>query len=1310
MKNIQYLYYMLVAVSIGILGFVFAIAPTWVGSNVNYTAYEDSVYSHNLTVNITDFNNDVTFAIDTETSIVWTNASGSYNVSSSFVSSWISITNPNTGNLSINATRDNQTGFFSIPIQGTNSSDSEASVTIFEFIINATNDAPNITYINSTYNFSAASPLYGYINLSDEEEHYPLTINVSFNLTNCTHAAWSPYSNNQNCSLFDLGMGLSYPDNISALINFTPTNNHVGLYWANVSVIDRGGDYPCPHNYCDNTTYKTNKTRYYSAIVPFRIEGSLEINTSACDNPIFNESAIGLCNVTIKTKEPSDGLNISTYAILRNYADGQSGVYNTSWFQANKSATSSSNQYVVEVNVTPSKREIGNWTINFTVTDDNGDTVTQPVYVFVNRSSVLNDAPDIFYDNLPTGNFTSVNLRTVINLSVYDDDLLIPDKNDTYGGYNETSTFTIYIYNRTTLVADTITGFDVDIVSMPVAGTNRTFAQIDFTPASDEMGNYTINVSVMDRQNSMDFFTFNLSIINNTAPVWLAVNSNVSVWENNLTYLDLSQNVSDADGDTLIFNYTLIDSKTFASFNSTTAGIVNFTANDSSVGQHLMNITVSDGYFTDTEQFNFTVLNVNDAPDIQSMTSTNATPTSGITNASTINMTEDNYTILSLFIEDDDFMIPSTQALFYNESLTLNLTISGANTSLLNFVSQGVVGGYPNRTQYNAIFTPGKNDIGNYNVTINATDKSNSSVQWIIYFIISSVEHDPVLSTLSNQTSAINRSFYYDINVTDTEDGNDTLGTNTNFTFSYNFTQGTDFINNNASIFNKTTGILSYTFNSSQSGIYKINITVNDSGGRTDSEGLWINVYGLPTLVSPGENSVINLTENSSSVLNFTMNHSIGDNLTYLFYIDTISYNGSFNYGDLVLRNSTNYYGNATPYNWSFTPNMTDETYGMLKNLTIIVYPNSSNLTNNSQVNSTFNFKLNISHANSGVSLYDNIDNQSSTYGSAITINLYEHFSDSDHNDPYYIQNLTFTPTLNTSSITYSVSSAGVLTLSATVEVAGVVYVTATDGIVNATSNNFTVRFTAPASTTTTTTTTSGGTVEIPVSLKIIMPDPVSAYKGQMIELPLTLENDGNIALKGITLSGSVVKDGKLVNDINISFSKTKFDSLASGDKENLTMTLFVDTEIPGTYEITVKADVVSPKYTDWGKMYLTIKEGKEIIEKLVFTEEFIASNPECVELSEMVKEARDLFNAGKTAEAIEKSNEALNACNEAIKQPGRSLVKEVVEDKVYRYLIISTIVAIALGVAFYTYKRIKLVRRKKLVLQEIIKNKNNSF
>jgi hypothetical protein len=1252
------------AIVILFLGFALASPPVWVGSGINYYIDEDVSYYHNLSANITGFANDVTFAIDTESNINWTNASGTNSVASSVVSSWIKILNSSNGNLSINATHDNQTGFFVIPIQATNTTDEEGSITNFEFVVNATNDAPNFINIESEYNLTQGANFLNYTNASDEEEQYPLHFNISF-FNNCTHAGWSSRT---NCSLFDL----IDVTNTSAIMNFTPTTNDVGTYWANITVNDYGENYSCPHAYCDNSTYMQNKST--SQIVQFNVLSSLTINVTNCTGMIFQENESSVCTISIRTKGETDSINSSSVADLRNYAGS---ISNTSWFYAENNSVSTNFTKTFYVNVTPEKTEIGNWTINFTVIDSTeGEVSSELIYVYVNRTS--NDIPDLTdIDNTNT----SIDLETTISLTVYDDDLLIPDKDD----FNETTSFDVTILNQSNLSQElSLTGFDVDILSMPVTGTNRTSARIQFTPNSSEIGNYTINITVNDVDNTLDSDLFNLSIFDNNFPVWnqteysfdLIVNSSLATTAAfgpvNLTG---DGYVTDT-GDTLTFAN---DSNAHPGFSMTSAGYISFTPYKQDVGSWNFIVTATDSLGLQNQTtFRFNITNVNSEPVILSpITPINAT----VDVNSNINATEDNYTTLTLYLQDEDFRIASSKKDYYNESISFNLTIEGNNPNLFSFTKNS---GFPlpgnNQSLYTATFTPNASDVGGYNITINVTDESNAGDVLQFNLTIFSASDAPILTPLSNYTTAVNRNFYLDMNATDEEDGNDSTG---NLTYAYAFNNGTDFFN--STNFNSTTGVINITFNSTQAGSFSINITVNDTTNEIDTDSFWIYVYDAPNVTYPATGNNFALQENSTTNLTFTANNSVGTNLTYEFYINN------------SLKYNLSYHGNATNLTWSFTPNFSDETYGNNYNLTLVSYPTDSNLENRTEVNTTTNWDVNISHANAPVVFSGYIGDKQAAYTSTIEIDLSSYFSDVDYNDAAYNQSINFSVASNSSSsyISSSVSSDWTLTLSSLIPISEVLNVTGNDSSTNATSNYFNVEFTTPSTVTVTTPTSGGGgTTTIPVSLKIIMPNPVSAYQQDRIVLPLTLYNNGQRTLSGISLSSLIAKDNVLRDDLVISFDEDYFTSLAVGEKKNITMTVDIDTTEVGTFELTVNADVDNPDYSDWGKLYLTIKESNSsLLEKLIFTQEFLQENPECIELEELLDEARMFFAKGDFLSTIVKIQEAINGCKNAISQEARAKRREPTENKLYRYLLIVSIIVFFLGLGYYSYKRMKLRR-----------------
>lgn len=1300
MKNKPYLFVIILLILIILIGLVFS-ALYFDPEGTSSYLEEEQIFYYNLSDNTTctDCTED-----DYPLNYVLRNIS-SYlypsELSPTFYNNWITLS---THMINISPRYDNHTGKFNLTFEVTKKSGGSGGIGTYYFYINATNDYPNFTHVQSIYNLTEDSNFIEYFNATDEEKHYPLYFTLNF-YNNCTHASW--WNESGDCNLFTV----TNASNISALMNYTPNRNDVGVYYANLTVRDYGANYTCISSYC-TSNYTENKTTIYSNIIVFNVFSTLDINSTDCQNRTFQENTISSCIININTKGANDSLELSSIASLRNY---QGSIYNSSWFYPTKSNQSNNNSLIINVSFIPEKTEIGNWTINFSVNDFTYNQILSDyIYIYVNRTN--NDLPEI--NNIVNVN-SSINSLTRINITVIDDDFLIPDKLE---GFNETVNFTTIILNQSNLSEEkSISNFYVQILSMPVNGTNYTTAKIEFTPNVSETGNYFINISIRDRDNSLDSTYFNLSIFDNNAPSWIQpLSSTIIIWENNNTYLNLSENVSDYNDDTIVFSYS-IDSS-FPSFNmNSSTGVINFTVNDSDIGQHLITINASDGYLINSTVFNLTVYNINDSPYItkplQSSDIINATVDSN----SNINLSEDNLTTIRIWVEDDDFWISYGMRNFYNETLTLNLTIQGPNTHLFNFTVDSSYAPNPsyigNKSRFRAIFTPNRSDIGSYNITINITDKSNLKDSIKFNLTVLSMEHNPVISNITNQTTAVYRNFNYRINATDLEDGS-TLEPegNTNFTFSYSFINGTDFIRNNESVFNTTSGKFDYTFNSTNGGRYWINITVSDSSGRKDSDNLFIHVYDYPNVTFPLNTTSFNLVEDSSYNLTFRANHSLLNNLTYEFYIED-------NDGDNNLRYSANYFGNNTNYTWSFITNLSDETNG-IKNLTLVVYPNNELLLNKSDLNTTIRWNLTINNSNSPVESVNTIGGvyKNLSGGSPYQLILSDYFLDLDAISVLHNQTIGFIVSIiNTSSgvVTYNVTNwtngttPMVYFIASSTSVASY-YITAYEYnesnpnqvINNVSSNNFTIQVTVETggsgvvSTTTggggggSTTTVSGKT---PYAFKLITPGKVSVYSYDSISLPISLVNTGSNDFKDIELRVYSYKDGDITKLVRATLDKYKFSSLAPKKYENITLKLFFDGNKSGDYEILINATSNDPLYSDWGKVYINFQKSNDTDLKkfLLFTEEFIVQNPNCLELTEMLKEANELYNTQDYGNARAKAEAVVNKCKEYVEQASLPKLKFPIEFNISEVVIILSVLAFFLGIGYYFFKRIQISRSK---------------
>lgn len=1209
------------------------------GEMTTLSCTEDILCTFNITTNVTedDFNDrsSLTFAI---------------------ISANTTLTNytlTSIGFLTVNKTNMNTSSSEKISFTVTDGgSDSGTDVATLPVSTTAVNDAPVfVNLANQSFNMST---LFEYIiNVTDEENNIPFTFNITF--LNCTVASWS----SRNCSnsgsngrdLFNSSQYTTNGTSGQINISFKPTRNDVGNYTINFTVTDSG------------TTNPANATT--SKIINFEVLNinSLPYFRYVCDNE-RNTTENSLFNCYINITDLDETLNVTMTA-------------NYTWFKFNDTGTNSTQVPINSttnfngsaiVNFTATDTEVGNWSVNVSLTD-RGNPIGRNSTVFYFFIANVNDSVSLDAINNLTA-YTSNNYTIYVNAT--DDDLLIPDKNV----LNETLTFTS---NHTNVTINSTTY---------ISGTNKTQAAIFINPNLLPQGNTTVNITVQDKYNfSISSRIFRIEVLTNNPPVWNAtLQTNHSLIEDTNFYLNLSQNVSDPDvGD--IINFTFSNDTAFPSFTiNATTGVINFTPVDGDVGRHIVIINASDGKTPSPKTFNLTVNNTLDAPILDSPRINSVI--NGSTDGSThVNATEDNKTTINIFIFDNDFLIPQkTFCSTCNEQLTVNVTIQGPNTTLLTFSQEA---GWPvgNKTLFALTFTPMQADVGSYNITLNFTDVSNLSVVLSFNLTVFLNQDPPNMTRISDIVTSIIEILYIDVNTTDEEDINETVpGSNLTYTIT-NLTANGNFLT-----INRTTGVINLTLNQTHAGNWSFNVSVNDSSGKMDSDTFVLTVYDYPKILSPNSTTQFNFKENVSMELNFTVNHTVGDNLNYTLIILG------------ALRNSTSGYGNGSAFLWNFTANFTDETTctGAI-NLTL-------NVSNQKLSNST-TWNLTINHTNYNLTFTGSIggSEQKVTGGSSATVTLSTYFIDIDASDFCRNQTIGFIYTFLTGdsqtvsitnwtnyNVTPEVTFSSSSTTKANYSITAFEYNSSnysTPILGNATSNNFTVELTVTTVSTPAPSSGGGSSRERPISLKIIVPEPVSAKKKDKLIVPIRLVNDGEVDLNEIVLSSLVAKSGLIRSDLIASFDKTFFRQLRAGQSENVTMIVDLDTTETGIFEVTINGTVKNPKYSDWSKFYIEIKEEETVIEKIIFTEELIIGNPVCAELKDLIEEAKELYSQGRIEESRRKADEVLEACRQAIEQPPSPRVFERIADNFVTYLVIAIVSAITIGFGYYYYKRWRMKR-----------------
>ena len=335
---------------------------------------------------------------------------------------------------------------------------------------------------------------------------------------------------------------------------------------------------------------------------------------------------------------------------------------------------------------------------------DTKENATQIISMFIKNT---NDAPYINEMSINVNN--TLNNKNLSNLTGYTE---VPFK---------------YKINATDI--DDLT-YDSNNTGLGTYTTNDSTFYIDYNTGwmnftINTSGNYSFMVNVTDRYGASYNRSGHIEILANHNPAFAPDPINITCFEYDAInrpipptcYFNLSLNVSDLDnisgsGD-YIKNYWT--NSTIFTINDTT-GIINFTVNQSMVGNYSILFVANDSRGgTGSTIINFVVNNTNNAP----------------------NMTKPDYPLGNFIVgspyqivytaTDLDLSLPSA---YSYENLTFIANITGPNTSIFNFAKIN------STTALLSIeSTEGSNDEGNYsiNVTVNDTFNNRSSYSMNIY-------------------------------------------------------------------------------------------------------------------------------------------------------------------------------------------------------------------------------------------------------------------------------------------------------------------------------------------------------------------------------------------------------------------------------------------------------------------------------------------------------------------------------------------------------------------------------------------------
>ncbi|MGB9749142.1 MAG: hypothetical protein ACP5H9_01340 [Candidatus Woesearchaeota archaeon] len=885
------------------------------------------------------------------------------------------------------------------------------------------------------------------------------------------------------------------------------------------------------------------------------------------------------------------------------------------------------------MNFSLTKCDVGNHSVTITITD---------VYNASNSSSFLFEVINIpeppILEEL-SDMHTRINKTFSIIISAEDNDILCPGDNldfainSTYGGL-----FSITNINST-----------------------KNYKS-NFTAYSNIVGNYSINISVIDSYGLQDSVSINFSFTENHAPEINedTITANAS---QNFSYL---LNITDYDEDELTIEY----STDMTGFYMSPAGLINFTPLINETGTHVLYVNASDSIAISEKNITFIIITPNNPP---------------ILNVSNLNATAGINFDYQITAYDED-----------NDTLNFSYSFIGSNISNFFMNSSGFIN-----------FTPLDSEVGVYSLNISVSDGKSISYALINFTILwqnhnpKIIEYFPLYAETSEGQSII---FNVTINDSDLSYGDSITAVWRVDDALFNSTQKYSVGNYTYAVFNYSPGYCDY-------GTHNITILAYDSYGNSTwfSWNVTVNntnrppFFGMKILRSINDfsnaiRSNITLSNNSIELLNLE-NCSDCYNYSEFGYLeiaidlraDNSNY-AQFVFGKILLEGSIS---NVT--------NISIETRTSMDNIT---WSDWSLQQNNTKISSAPNryleLRLNLSTTNNSISpkinnitieyFISNLTIQENINPWWLNLNYFFYDEDISCRD----DSLTFNSSLN-SILGINIFN-GLVQLQPVQDGTADIYFTATDSY-NETANSNTARIIIEnvEQITPQTIYVGGGTsstikekyVDKPYSQNIIFPLEATIYQNDTIIIPLEIVNSGNETLEGITLEAFSERD------VSMAFAKNSFEKIPKNSKER-TELIVVSYKTYPSYEIVVKAKVKKPEFEDSAKILInSIELGseseKEFNTKITFTRDLLRENPECLELNELLNKVEDYIRNKEYEKANAMIESTIRACKYLLtsKSPIKEKPARIIISRNYSTIaILFVVIAMLTLVIFYYVKR----------------------
>lgn len=680
-----------------------------------------------------------------------------------------------------------------------------------------------------------------------------------------------------------------------------------------------------------------------------------------------------------------------------------------------------------------------------------------------------------------------------------------------------------------------------------------------------------------------------------------------------------------------------------------TTGVMSFMPEDSHIGSHVIRVNVTDDEGSWATRDLYLEVENNTAPQLK--------PIGDVT------CQEDS--LCQMYVEAVD---PDPDE---------NLLFTSNNTGVFPLSDH-------NDTAWELSYTPTNDQVGSYRVNVTVEDRYGFTDVEEFTFTVNNTNDAPVIEPFSFGTVVVD----YPVNVfVDVTDVDVDIGLD-NLSYSWEFLKDDHGLNETFGFIDEgeSSFTIGFTPNASHVGTYNVTLTATDNESASDSVNVSFEVLGkssppeveevMPYWNASGNRTELGVFGNASLFTNNTVAVNVSENMTVTY--------------DAIITNDTGIANNSLTYEW-FVDGELDRTLtgvdpGVNSSLDISYgFFDSGDhevvvrATDERYARTNWTWDVTVDDVNRPPELRNSLNNV--TLNTSTTISNYMSY---DYNNSIRLQQF-YDPdddldgdgergedTGEGTSLTYSVAPGYACTiasisfsgddLSLTPEEEGtcIIKFRATDPAGEfVDSNNVWITVTSVQVEEVETPVSSGGgatrprpipypfeePVETPYPIELVTPQEVFTYVNDSVEVPLSLSNTWNESLTDVTLNATTANSSA---DINFSFSKSHFPTMATGENHSVTLTIDGYRQ-EGPLSVIVSANVADPEYVDSATIMINAMEqkqsGDDVESKVTFARDLLNENPECQELNELLNEAERKRQQQQYDEAIKLVNSAVDGC-----------------------------------------------------------------